>query len=53
MKLIRYIIAAPLLFAAYIALKCPCARIPSCHLDVFYKSIGLAVLFTAFENFVD
>lgn len=50
MKLSRYIISAPLLFATYILLKCPCERIPSCHIHVFYSAILAAVLLTVFEN---
>jgi hypothetical protein len=48
--LFRYVAAAPLMYALYIILKCPCKRIPSCHIDRYLGSITLALGLVAIEN---
>jgi len=44
------VVAALLLYALYITVKCPCKKTLSCHLPHFYGSTGLAALLVFVEN---
>ena len=39
-----------MLYASYIAIKCPCRKTLSCHLPHFFGSVGLASFLVLYEN---
>jgi hypothetical protein len=39
-----------MVYAAYIAAKCPCEKTLSCHLPQFYSSVAFASFLVAREN---
>lgn len=45
----RLAIAAPLIFAAYVVLQCPCPRLPACKKELFFGSIAVSLLFVLAE----
>ena len=44
------LVTALLVYATYIAAKCPCKRTLSCHLPHFFGSVGAASFLVIWEN---
>jgi hypothetical protein len=44
------LVSGLLIYAAVIAVKCPCPKTLSCHLPHFFLSTGLAGALVAWEN---
>ena len=44
------VVSALMVYAAYIAIKCPCARTLSCHLPEFFGAVSVASLLVVYEN---
>lgn len=39
-------------YGTWVAVKCPCRKTLSCHLDHFFLSVGTASALVAWENYV-
>lgn len=44
------ILVAPLVYAIYIVMRCPCANIASCKLGTYYSLLLLAAVLATVEN---
>lgn len=49
-NVMKLLIAAPLVYAAYVTVKCPCDVVLSCHLPHFFLSVGISVGLTVLIN---
>ena len=41
-----------MVYATWLAVKCPCPRTLSCHLPDFFGAVGIAAGLVAYENYV-
>lgn len=46
----KVVIVAALLYAAFVAVFCPCSTLLSCHIGFFYAAIAVAVATAIFFN---
>lgn len=46
----KSLVIAPLLYAVYLTLQCPCARVLCCHLGAFWLVMGAAALAVLVQN---
>jgi hypothetical protein len=45
----RWVIAGPLILAAYIVLQCPCGRLPACHKYGYFGLVTVSVILVMLE----